>query len=515
MSNHNGIGFLRTEEPPVDSSHFYDVYKVLIADDDSEFHLITKMVLQDFAFECYRLEFLDAYSGKEAKRILEQNPDIAILLLDVVMEDTHSGLDVVRYLRKNLNNPFTRIILRTGQPGEAPEETIIRDYDINDYQLKTDMTVQRIKTSLYAALRNYRDLARIENNRKGLEKIIKASSNMFTHQSIDQLFENILEQLSTFRYHKSEMLYVKENHQPIDAFVTQKQDQKTVMRIGTGKYEKHVGQDMEKIVELRPVFQRIQKHTSGENQVISLENGVIIAQNISNMLSNYIYIETKGRELDIDLVKVFMSNYSFALENYLLSNMINSTQTEIITTFADTVEKHFEETGSHVKRISNMMYQFGLKMQFSYTECEALKVASTMHDIGKIAIPDSILKKPGKLTEEEYHLVQEHTQVGYSILSKSELSVLQTAAEIALYHHEKYDGTGYPKGLKGKEIPLRARMMAIVDVFDAITHKRVYKDPQPVQYALDFITENKGIHFDSELVPIFMNHYSEIVENMD
>ena len=151
-------------------------YKLMIADDDKEVHLITKMILKDFTFEGHKLEFIHAYSGEETKRLLVEHPDTAILFLDVVMESHHSGLDVVVFLREVLKNEMTRVVLRTGQPGEAPEEEVIKQYDINDYRLKTELTLKRMHTTLYTALRNFRDLQRLQRHKKGLEKIIEASS---------------------------------------------------------------------------------------------------------------------------------------------------------------------------------------------------------------------------------------------------------------------------------------------------------------------------------------------------
>ena len=159
---------------------------------------------------------------------------------------------------------------------------------------------------------------------------------------------------------------------------------------------------------------------------------------------------------------MFLTNYSVALDNYILNNTIVNTQKEIIITFGEVVENHFEETSGHVKRISEMMYNFALLLNFSHSEAEILKMASMMHDIGKIAIPDSILKKPGKLTEEE--------------------------------------------------ILLEARMLSIIDVFDAMTHKRVYKDAFSTEEALDYIRNQKGKHFDPELVDIFISNIEGILD---
>ncbi|MEC8229193.1 MAG: DUF3369 domain-containing protein [Pseudomonadota bacterium] len=153
-------------------------WKVLIVDDEPEIHAVTKMVLGDFEFEGRRIEFHTANSALEARTLLEaqDNDGFAVALVDVVMESSQAGLDLVRWIRETLDNQVVRIILRTGQPGEAPEERVIRDYDINDYKNKTELTALRLKTAMYAALRAYRDLRLIERHRLGLEKIIHATT---------------------------------------------------------------------------------------------------------------------------------------------------------------------------------------------------------------------------------------------------------------------------------------------------------------------------------------------------
>ena len=145
-----------------------NVWKVMIVDDDPEVHQATKLALKKFSFEGKSLAFLSAYSGQAAKELMLANPDTAFVLLDVVMETDNSGLEVVKYVRQKLKNELVRIILRTGQPGEAPEESVILDYDINDYKLKVDLTKQKLLTTTISALRSYRDLLTIENHRREL-----------------------------------------------------------------------------------------------------------------------------------------------------------------------------------------------------------------------------------------------------------------------------------------------------------------------------------------------------------
>ncbi len=251
---------------------------------------------------------------------------------------------------------------------------------------------------------------------------------------------------------------------------------KNTIVAATGKYENFVGKEVEAIPDLSFINKWMHNDKDPGAIIHSVDDGVIIQSSGKSHLSNYIYIEGEKSGFDMDLIQLFLSNYSIALDNYILNNMVNTTQKEIVFALGEIVDSHHEETGSHVKRLSEMMYQFCLCNHYSYSESEIVKVASTMHDLGKIAIPDKILKKPGKLDAEEFDVIKSHTTHGYKILSNSDLEVLKIAADIALNHHEKFDGSGYPAGKKGREIPLNARMLSIVDVFDAMTHRRVYKE---------------------------------------
>ncbi|MFH1139846.1 MAG: SpoIIE family protein phosphatase [Pseudomonadota bacterium] len=149
-------------------------WKLLIVDDEPEVHQVTQLVLADYSFDASGLIFLNAYSGGEAVDLIQKHPDTAVVLMDVVMETDQAGLDAVHHIRENLGCRMARIILRTGQPGHAPERRVILDYDINDYKAKSELTSQKLFTSVTAALRSYRDLNSIETQRKRLEEIIRS-----------------------------------------------------------------------------------------------------------------------------------------------------------------------------------------------------------------------------------------------------------------------------------------------------------------------------------------------------
>ena len=172
-------------------------WKVLIADDEPEVHDVTRLVLGGFRFDDRSLEFLSAHSAREAQALLRGHPDIAVLLLDVVMESEQAGLDLVRCVRGELANPFVRIVLRTGQAGQAPEHEVIAAYDINDYKEKTELTAARLATTMYAALRAYRDMRTIAAQREGLENVIRASARVFAAPSPRDFAASVLDQLGS------------------------------------------------------------------------------------------------------------------------------------------------------------------------------------------------------------------------------------------------------------------------------------------------------------------------------
>lgn len=195
-----------------------------------------------------------------------------------------------------------------------------------------------------------------------------------------------------------------------------------------------------------------------------------------------------------------------------LQDELENSQIEIINTIDEIAEQRSQETGLHVKRVSEYSAFFAKKYGLSEDDIELVKTASPMHDIGKIAIPDSILLKPAKLTQAEFELMKEHSRLGYDMLKHSERKLLKTSAIIALTHHENWDGSGYPRGLIGEEIPIFGRIVSIADVFDALGHDRIYKKAWNIEDICAFIKEQDGIKFDPKLVEIFFNNLDEILE---
>jgi len=194
---------------------------------------------------------------------------------------------------------------------------------------------------------------------------------------------------------------------------------------------------------------------------------------------------------------------------------IESTQSEVILKMGEIGESRSEETANHVKRVAKYSYLLAELCGLEENECKLLSTASPMHDIGKVSTPDNILKKPGKLTKEEFEEMKKHTTIGYELFASSRGEILKTAAIVAHEHHEKYNGKGYPRGLKGNEIHIYGRITAIVDVFDALGSERVYKKAWELDKITSLLIEEKGEHFDPYLVDLFMENIDKFLEIRD
>ncbi|MBI4911641.1 MAG: response regulator [Acidobacteria bacterium] len=191
---------------------------------------------------------------------------------------------------------------------------------------------------------------------------------------------------------------------------------------------------------------------------------------------------------------------------------IRNSREEIAIRLISASEERDNETGAHVRRIGLYAAHMATVLGWTQEGVDAIRAAAPMHDIGKIGVPDAILQKPGPLTEEEWVVMRQHTIMGARILQGSSVPFIQMAARIAAGHHEKWDGSGYPRGLKGEQIPLEARITAIGDVFDALSHRRYYKEAWPESKALELLKEGRGTHFDPDLLDLFLDQVQAVRE---
>ena len=482
------------------------VWTVLIVDDEPDIHEVTKLALSGFEFEKKKCRFISAYSAKEAKEVLENTPNIALALVDVVMETDDAGLNLVNYIRNDLKNRLIRVILRTGQPGQAPEEKVIHDYDINDYKGKSELTTQKLYTSVLTSLRTYRDMIAIEKNRQGLKKIISSSSSIEKVSSLKDFLSAVLEQLASLLHLND---YDTDENMP--SFMAAIIEDKCIQIAGSGRFAsvtESIFQEEEN-AHIRPLV--MEARESGED---IYRDGYYVLYRPSLLDYNgfVLYMEVEELEqMDKDLIHLFFEKATIAFENAILTDEIEATQREIIFTISEIAEQRSNETGQHVKRVALYSKLLAESCELSPIEINNIFIAAPMHDIGKMAIPDYVLKKPGKLDDEEMKIMKTHASVGYDMLKSSKRDILKMSAVIANEHHEKYDGSGYPRGLKGEEINIYARIVALADVFDALGSRRVYKEKWDMEDILDYVKAQRGKHFDPRIVDLFLENFDAIL----
>lgn len=477
-------------------------WKVLIVDDEEDIHHITKMALKRLILDDKKLTFLNAYSASEAKETLLNESDIALIFLDVVMETDDAGLQLAKWIRQDLKNKFTRIVLRTGQPGQAPEERVIVDFDINDYKEKTELDRKKLFTTVYSSLRAYRDIIEVdvarkfqEQYRNGLERVIESTSNVFEQRSLTKFFSGLLQQImSLLRIDQQSMLLQITG---IGA-VYSENDFKIIAQISDDSGDDSIAQE---------AYKYLNKAIKSKQSIF--EDDILVGY-FPSQSDKISLLYLKGikslSEIDIKLLEIFSGNVSLAFDNLLLNKEIIETQEELIYRLGDVVESRSNEAGNHIRRMSEVSYMLASKLGFSLEEAELLKQAAPMHDIGKIATPDKILLKPGKLNEEEMAEMRRHPSIGFDILNGSKRPILNAAAIISAQHHEKFDGTGYPNQLHGENIHIYARIVAVADVFDALTHKRCYKEAWPLADVIDFFKTASGSHLDPKVVAIMLDN---------
>jgi response regulator RpfG family c-di-GMP phosphodiesterase len=211
------------------------------------------------------------------------------------------------------------------------------------------------------------------------------------------------------------------------------------------------------------------------------------------------------------LLEVFCQNALTAFENLSLRTEREDSQREIVYILGDAIEHRSRETGQHLRRVCEISELIALKAGLSEQQAGLIREAAPLHDLGKIGIPDQVLNKPGPLTAQEWEVMKTHSQIGFDLLHQSDKPILRAGALIALDHHERWDGSGYPQGKQGTTISIEGRITALADVFDALTSVRCYKEPWSFEAVKSLFADERGKQFDPELVDILLDNFDDII----
>ncbi|CCQ94654.1 conserved hypothetical protein [[Clostridium] ultunense Esp] len=486
-----------------------DCWKILIVDDDNFVHIMIREILKDFQFEDKPLTILNAYSSSEALKILSNNKDIALVILDVYIGEKATGLKLTKYIREAIGNSAVRIVLMTSSENSRLQKDAVLNYDINGYEEKTDLLSKKLHTMVISSLRSYRDIIHINNNKKVMEQIAASSSKLFETDSIINFIS------SAFCHLNSIINFSKEDEKcSVNGMATLRFFDERAFKIvaGFGKYQNSIGRTIKEFLPEDDCIMVKQAYIMKDHLIT--KDRYISYYYSSNGIEGIIFIETKGNiaYIDLEVLDIFHRNISAAFESLCVNKEIEETQREILYILGEVTEARSEETGNHVKRVSKYSQILAEKYGLSKRKIMLITMAAPIHDVGKVGIPDIILLKPGKLTPEEFEIVKTHTTIGYNLLKSSNREVLKSAAIIAHEHHERYDGKGYPRGLKGSDIHIFGRIVGVADVFDALGSPRVYKKPWVINDILNYFKEERGKHFDPDLVDILFDNLDEFIE---
>jgi response regulator RpfG family c-di-GMP phosphodiesterase len=482
-------------------------WRVLIVDDDVDVHAVTRLALRNVSFKGRELELFSAYSGREAYDILRDTPDIALVLLDVVMETDDAGLLLARRIREELHNSIVRVVLRTGQPGQAPEQRVIIEYDINDYKAKTELTTQKLFTTVISALRAYESLNMLERSRIGLGKILDGATNLYQIHSLREFASGVLNQVSAI---------LDVGAHGVLCTMQGGTGQTTVVA-ATGDYAALA--DSEQMPTTHALWPVIAKAFAEKKSQFEHPANVLFIQTRDNReVTISVTPPWPLAPIQRDLLEVFCQRIAAAFDNLYMYGQLRKAQEATVVALADLAEFRDSGTGGHVRRVQALSTAIAARMkergvypdQLTPQLLDMIGLASILHDVGKVATPDHVLLKPGVHTPEERVQMRSHSAVGRTILERAAsmvdgVSYLTYGAEIAGAHHEHFDGQGYPNGLSGSAIPLSARIVAVVDVFDSLLHERPYKEPWPYPAVMAYITARSGAQFDPEVVQALLD----------
>ena len=489
-------------EPPASPGHKpgpRHVWKLLVVDDEPDVRELTRLNLRGFRFADRDLSIIEAGSAYEAREALAQHPDIAVALVDVVMETDDAGLRLVEYIRKELHNTMLRLVIRTGQPGLAPERFVIDHYDIDDYKDKTELTAARLYTTVRSALKAYRDLRTIDLNRVGLSHVLAAAPDIYriSNRSVNQFFQGVLTQIVGL-CNLSDSSFISS----IDGLIATFDDRDITVQASSGT------------LEMSDRFERIRQQcaeavTSGQMPEGLRKDAFVVPLLVQRQPVGFIYIEPTQdlSEADRSLISVMAQQCSSALENLRLHTDLTRSYDHMIHMLARVAEFKDRTTGHHIRRIDQYTRLVVLELGYTAEEADLYGKASRLHDVGKVGISDAVLGKPGKLTPAEYEQVQKHTQIGATILAGDPF--LEVARDVALHHHERWDGKGYPEGRPSREFHFVTRIVSVVDAFDAMVSRRPYKSASGPDEAAAEIERESGRQFDPTVVTAFLKLYRE------
>ncbi|SFV10755.1 HD domain-containing phosphohydrolase [Pseudoduganella namucuonensis] len=490
-------------------------WQVLVVDDEVSVHQVTQLVMSDFTFDGRPLRFTHCYSAAEARAALSRPNQFALILLDVVMESEHAGLDLVKHIREELGNGMVRIVLRTGQPGQAPQAYVLKTYDINDYREKTDLTHAKLSTVFYSALRAYRDLTRLERARAGLRRSIDAITQVCDSDNLRGFCSAVLEQASALLGHDGEGVCASRQgggdvRGGVDAYAAARTDAGLRVLAVTPAYAAlRVDETLDRLpLPVRQAFIRCMRERRDHHG--DRHYACYYRTREDNECLLYMAFSEPIGEEERELLGMFSANVAITYEKLLQREEIAATQEATVAILGEALERRSAAPGAHVRRVGAISAMLADAARLAPGAARRLRLAAPLHDVGHAAVPDDVLNTPGPLDDAQWGVMRRHCEAGRAMLAGSPQPVLKLAAAIAHEHHERWDGAGYPRGLSGERISMAGRIVALADFVDAMVSPRCYRPAWPLEHALEQVRAESGKRFDPALALLLLAREAEL-----
>jgi len=454
-------------------------YKILCVEDEIEIQRDLNEILSEFFDDVFM-----ASNGMEALEIF-QNNDIDMLITDINMP-LMDGLELIENIR--LINSEIPVLIMSGN-----NDT---EYFLKSIKLKVDGYILKpidIQQLIFEIEDKIEELD-LKNELTRNSKLLKEYQ-----EAIDR------STLVSKTNPKGVITFVNDAFCQISGYTSDELIGQTHSIVKHPDMPSSIFKDLWQTIKSKKPWKGVIKNRKKDGRCYYVNSHINPILNEHGEIVEFISIRQDITELE---------NYKLNIENELeiATKEIIDTQKEVVFTMGAIGETRSKETGLHVKRVAEYSYLLALLYGLSEDEANLLRQASPMHDIGKVGIPDSVLNKAGKLDDQEWVIMQTHAQLGYEMLKHSQRDILKAAAIVAHEHHEKWDGSGYPRGLSGEDIHIFGRITAIADVFDALGHDRCYKKAWELEKILDLYRSEKAKHFDPNLIDIFFSNLDSFLK---
>ncbi len=484
-----------------------NVWKVLVADGDAEVHAAASLALKGLEFRGREILLFNARTLSDARSAVSVHPDIACVLLDFALEETASPPGFLPWLRGERGNADMQVLVRSERQLRPAEISKALQYGINDWRRKSELTVSLIPVIVTAALRAWDSLSGLREQHEELRRMVDASARAFRYAGLPEFERDSLSSLSL-------VLHGSEGEAGAFALFASRAPHELVPRVttATGRFRHLEGRKLKDVLE-PGMYERILNHNYARGH-LSLGKLRVYGFKVRDGSEAFIVLEDADglSEWTEDLLESFRLHLGVAVENFHLHRGVESARDDLVFALGEMAESRSEETWNHVKRVAEIARIIGQGLGMGEYEAEQLRLAASLHDLGKLSIPEGILAKDGNLSEDEFESMKSHAIVGFEMLNTSNRDLFRTAARIALEHHENWDGTGYPRGLKGEEIGLYSRIVTVADVFDALGNRRSYKKPWEGPDIMEFMYRETGKKFDPRVMDVFFERIDELNE---